>query len=317
MKILVTGADGFIGRHVVAAAGDAGHTVRQLVHRPGASNSFGTDRVVHDLRQPERLTTSLRDIDVVVHCAALLDGPADVQHAVTVGGTEHLLAAMDAAGVRHIVGLSTFALYDYLRIPAGGTLDERSPLDETFVDRAPYVRAKRAQEDLIREWGRDRRWRFTILRPGLVTGPGREWFHHLGMRLRGNRWICLAGSGTLPLTTVTNCAGAIVRTVESEAANGATLNVVDDHPPTRLDYLQSLAARTRPRPTVHDIPWGVLWPAAAVATAINHGAFRGRLRLPDVLRSASLHARCKPLRYSNAKLKEVLGDTSPGTRRRP
>src|SRR6185503_16991684 len=265
------------------------------------------ESVAHDLRRREGLADIVRGVDAVIHCAALLNGSEHDQQAVTVDGTKNLLDAMAAAGVAHIVLISTFALYDYRRIPAGSALTEESPLDETPGDRAPYVRVKKAQEEFVREYGRLHGWRVTILRPGLVFGPGRTWFHHLGIAPSPRLWIGLAGRSALPLTHVENCADAIVLAAETPAAAGATLNVVDDNPPERRDYLRTLAQHAAPRPLIGYIPWGLIHLCASVASGTNRVLLRGKAPLPDLLRPASLDPRCKPLSYPNDRAKQVLG----------
>jgi nucleoside-diphosphate-sugar epimerase len=309
MRILVTGASGFIGRHVAQAAHARGHVVRLLssglsgqVDLPGGER---IERVVHDLRKPEGLSPVLDGVDAVVHCASLLSGSEAEQQAVTVGGTEHLLNAMDAARVRQIVLVSTCAIYDYRALRTGSALTEDSPLDDRFVDRAPYIRAKRTQEDLVRARGRERGWRVTTLRPGLVYGQDRMWFHHLGMQW-SRLWVTLAGRSRLPLTFVENCAEAIVLALDVTSPD-AVVNVIDDHTPERRAYVRELSRSIRPRPVILDVPWEVVCSGAALAGAVNRLVLRGKAPLPDLLRPASLAARSKPLTYPNDHAKRVLG----------
>jgi nucleoside-diphosphate-sugar epimerase len=308
MRITITGGTGFIGRHVAAEAVRRGHQVRVLA-RPGshaAAAADGIDVVHQDLRSPAGLAEALRGSAVVVHCAAALGGDRATQEAVTVGGTKNLVGAMDEAGVGRIVGIGTFAVYDTLRIPVGAVLDESSPLEQDLDARAPYVRVKRDQEGIIVAAAAANGGSWTILRPGLVFGPGRTWFHHLGIAGAGN-WVCLAPDSLLPLTYVANCAEAIVLAAESGNADGEILNLVDDDLPTRRDYVERLSERTTPRPRVAALPWSLLDRLSRVAASTDRTLFRGHAPIPDLLRPASLHARCKPLRYTNARAKHVLG----------
>jgi nucleoside-diphosphate-sugar epimerase len=300
---------------VVAEARRRGHTVR-VAARPSqqpAPGFWGAEAEVEvvrlDLREPQGLAAGLYGMDAVIHCAAAMSGDLAAQRAITVEGTRHLLAAMGEAGVRHIVGLSTFALYDYHAMAAGSLLDEDAPLETRFDQRGPYILAKREQEDLIRERSGAAGWRWTILRPGIVFGPGRTWFHQLGMQLRPARWVCLADDSLLPLSYVENCAEAVVAALGTEVANGVTLNIVDDDLPERGRYVQALAARTDPRPKITDIPWAWLERAARTAEWTNRALLLGRVPLPGLLQPASLDARSKPLRYSNARARHALGWT--------
>mgnify|MGYP003870497047 CR=1 FL=1 len=299
MKVLITGGNGFIGRYVAAEVRRRGHNAVVLARNPAPGEEAAF--VCQDLRQPDGLAAAIKGMDAVVHCAAAMDGDLHTQIAATVEGTANLLAAMTQAGVRHIVGVSTFALYDYLRIPPESLLDEDSPLESNFPSRAPYIQAKARQEDLIREHTSANQWRWTIVRPGIVFGRDRTWFHHLGMQLTPRQWVCLAGDSLLPLTYVENCADCIVDALENDAANGATFNIVDDDLPGRFRYMDALAKRAQPKPSIIGVPWSFLDRASRLASGL------GDFPLPDLLRPASLHARCKPLRYSNRRAKQALG----------
>lgn len=278
-----------------------------VVRRPRPGPAAPEQRVVeHDLRQRSGLADALRGIECVVHCAASLGGDAAAQQADTVNATVNLLAAMSDAGVARIVGVSTFAIYDYERIPAGAALDERSPLAEPETARAPYTPAKLEQERMIRQAAESHGWSWVIARPGLVFGPGRTWFHHLGVQLSEARWLCLAPHSLLPLVHVEDCAEALVLAAERATRAGAVLNLVGDTPPTRREYVTALADATPSRPRVHEVPWDLLRGSAALAGWVN-GLAGGRLPLPDLLRPASLDARAKPLRYPNDAARNALG----------
>ncbi len=312
MRIMVTGGHGFIGRHVAREAQRRGHSVRILVRSSKGLaqlpfNGTGLEVVCHDLRERDGLAAALDSMDAVVHCAGSMTGNLETQMADTVQATLHLLSAMDEAGVRQIVGLSTFALYDYLRVPAGTLVNEDTPLEGHFAERAPYVQAKQQQEDLIRRRACDSGWRWTILRPGIVFGRNRVWFHHLGARLGARQWICFAGDSELPLTYVENCAEAIALSLEVPEADGAVLNIVDDALPNRRRYMEELARRLEPRPSILVVPWTVLAVTSAAASWINQTLLLGWPTLPDLIRPGSVHSRSKPLRYSNERAKRVLG----------
>ena len=95
MKVLVTGANGFLGVHVVSALLARGHQVRALI-RPAASSddlsARGVSDIVRaDLRSARELEQVFAGVDVLVHLAAAVTGGEDAQFASTVVGTERLL----------------------------------------------------------------------------------------------------------------------------------------------------------------------------------------------------------------------------------
>ncbi len=291
MKMAVTGASGFIGARVVTQAQQRGHNVVSIA---------GPGHAGIDLRTGAGLADVLRGVDVVIHCAAAMGGDLATQTAITVDGTRNLLAAMTESGVRDIVLIGTFAIYDYAGLTRDAHLDEAAATEQNVNARAPYIRVKQEQEQLVRSAG-GVAW--TIIRPGLVYGPGRTWFHQLGAQLPGGVWLCLAPESVLPLTHVDNCAQAIVLAAENKAARGQVLNVVDDDLPARGEYIARLAAQQTPRPKRLALPWTLLSSMAKAASSVVGP------RVPDLLNPASLNARCKPLRYSNARAKQVLGWT--------
>src|SRR5689334_8617848 len=144
MQLLITGANGFLGRHVVTEAVRRGHSVRALV-RPNTDVTkldwYARDRVEvlrADLRSRKGLAEVVRGVDCVLHLAAAKSGDLYAQYAGTVVATENLLAAMSETGVRRIVLVSSFSVYDYMKLHDFSLLDENSPLETDAFDRDEY-----------------------------------------------------------------------------------------------------------------------------------------------------------------------------------
>jgi nucleoside-diphosphate-sugar epimerase len=315
MKLLVTGANGFLGKHVVAVALESGHEVMAMIRpassvpaewhdQKGRGKYAGLKIVRADLRSLKGLTDSVRGADAVLHLAAAKSGDLYAQLAGTVVATENLLTAMNEAGILRIVHISTFSVYDYCNIR--GTLDENSPLELRSDDRDDYAKTKLLQERMVRDFCSANEVAFTILRPGVVFGRGNEWTARLGFSF-GKNWILTGLWAHLPLTYVDNCAEAIVIAAEAPEAAGETFNVVDDELPNQLEYARELQRYTLPRPRLVPVPWTVMKGLAWLATLWNTIFFRGRGKVPGILVPAKLYPRSKPLHYTNAKLRRILG----------
>ena len=301
MRVLITGGTGFIGSRVAAMAVARGHDVTLLARHAAE----GMSTIVHDLSQPAGLTGLVGVFDSVIHCAAAMGGSAEAQRSSTVVGTRNLVEAMQATGVRRCVLVSSIAVYDYLALRPGDLLTEEAPLDQSSDARGPYIAAKREQEKLVTgsptlDW--------TVFRPGLVFGPGRTWFYHLGGR-HSNLWVTMSGAGILPLAHVDNCAEAIVAALDAPTSVRATLNLFDDDLPTRTQYVKWLADREPRRPVIRDVPWEALNAASRGAWLLTHGLLRDRVQTPGSLHPAVLAARCKPLRYDNSRARTMLNWT--------
>jgi nucleoside-diphosphate-sugar epimerase len=154
MKALVTGANGFLGRHVVGALLARGIEVRAMV-RPAASlEALGWPSSVEvfraDLRTSRELRRAFAGVDVLLHLAAVVSGGEDAQFAGTVVGTERLLDAMAASACRRLLLCSSFSVYDYSSVRR--TLDEDSPLHQApdVYTRDGYTIAKWWQERVTR-----------------------------------------------------------------------------------------------------------------------------------------------------------------------
>lgn len=124
MRILLTGGAGFIGRHVLAALLQRGHTVRVLdslrpdVHRDGThwAPPEGVPLILGDVRDRAALDDALMGIDAVIHLAAKVGLGVDVGDlpdyaSSNDAGTATLLAAMAAAGARRLTLASSMVVY--------------------------------------------------------------------------------------------------------------------------------------------------------------------------------------------------------------
>jgi nucleoside-diphosphate-sugar epimerase len=312
MKLLVTGATGFLGRYIVAEAMRRGHEVRAQV-RP-ASNVAGLNWDTHprlemvraDLRSKARLDELVTGVDLVIHAAADKTSDFYAQFAANVVGTENLLGAMERAGVNRLVHISTFSVYDYLKIPTGGVIDEDSPIDRDPEDRDDYAKTKLLQEHLVREHEQEYGLHVTYIRPGMLFGRGELFPARLGLDLSARTWVRIGGRTILPINSVETCADAIVLAAEKPESTGQTINLVDDNPPTHKRYIAALRPHLATKPRVIPVPWRVMAGLARCAWLFNKVCCGGGARVPGVFRPAALHARFKPNLYSNDRAGDVL-----------
>lgn len=310
MRMLVTGANGFLGRAVVQAGLAAGHTVRALVRPTVAFESAERLEVARaDLRSSTLPGELLAGVDVVLHLAAAKSGSFAEQFAGTVVATENLLRVMAPTGVA-LVGVSSFSVYDHRSTPAGSLIDESTPVDPAPGSRDEYARTKIVQERLFsghRETGA----KVCIARPGMIYGPGCLWHALVGIELGGSM-VQVVRDAPLPLTYVENCADAIIaaaeRLVAPEGGAPDVVCIVDDDLPTASRYAAALAGRA-PGPRLVPVPWSVVRAGAAAIDWVNRRAFDGGLKLPGFVVPDRLDARFKPFRYSNAVARSTLGWT--------
>jgi uncharacterized protein YbjT (DUF2867 family) len=153
MKVLVTGATGFIGPRVVHALRAQDRDVRALVRNPGRASQlagWGAELATGDITDPASLRAAMTGCTHVVHLVAILTGsPADFERVMT-QGTTALVAAAKAEGVEQ-----------FLLMSALGT-------SELSRETVPYYAAKWAEEQEVIASGLGH----TIFRPSFVFGRG-------------------------------------------------------------------------------------------------------------------------------------------------
>lgn len=311
MKALVTGANGFLGRHVVAALLARGIDVRALVRPAARIDGLGwpTDVEVFrgDLRTSIDLASAFDGVDVLVHLAAAVTGGQDAQFAATVVGTERLLAAMAESSCRRLVLASSFSVYDWSAIQR--TLDEDSPLEPVpdLYERDGYSVAKAWQERVTRTQAARHDWQLTVLRPGFIWGRDHAYIAALGIRV-GRLHFVIGPSSRCPLTHVENCADLFAIAATDPRAVGHTFNVVDGEGERVWDFLGAYLRGTGERGIRIPVPYG----AAFAVVRFAYGAlFDRNQNLPQILIPCRFESRLKPLHYTAARAREVLGWSPP------
>jgi nucleoside-diphosphate-sugar epimerase len=283
MRVLVTGASGFIGTTLCPQLLARGHEVLALVRRPG-SEPTGTRPLAGDLSNAAALTDILarERPDCVIHLAAEIASQRDARKIdeVNVNGTQRLvdaclaLAGADPSAGPRLVFASTVVTGD----AQGALLDEETPLPvET-----PYGRSKQAGERIVLGCGLPA----VVVRPSHVYGAGGWYAEELIPRLRqpGRFAVIGRGENLWDVVRVEDVAAALVLAAESAPA-GSTYHVADDEPIRFYDFMALTASSLGVGP-----PRRI--PAPIARLVAGSGA------VAAVVRSA---------RSSNAKIKQELG----------
>ena len=274
---LVTGANGFLGRHLVAHLCERGARVRAAVlpaDDAGGLARAGVEVVRADLTAPDSLPALFDgSVERVFHLAAVCNfsTPYAVLRRVNVDGVERLTALALAAGVRVFVQMSSTSVYGPYR-------------GEPFVEGAPrrpqddYGRSKRDGEDVV--WSRVRDGLPAIvLRPCTVYGPGcTDGAGKVFSRPTSLGAIPGSGRQRLANVRVEDVAAAAEHLAQRAEAIGQAFNLADDSRPTIAEALAlAAAAFGRPAPRRH-LPLALVAAAARVEGLVAR--YRGRI--PDL-----------------------------------
>lgn len=306
MKVLITGASGFIGKYVVQEAVARGCEIVALT-RSKPNHTSSIEYIQCNLSNEVPKLNGL-GIDVVIHLAASLSGSVDEQYHSTVLGTRHLLDAIRQAGIAKIVCVSSISVVDYLHPPALCTVDEAFEVLASINTAGTYVKMKQEQEKLIASRSEIHS---VILRPGLVYDSKQLLSAHAGI-IKGPLCLIAKHGGEVPTVEVTGLAKAILDASEQNAANGEVIHLVDDNLPSQQEYVSAL----RRRGLLPSYGISVSWKLLAAFTSSLRMLFRiinQETRLPEVFQQQSFAARLKPFLYSNEKSKRLL-NWLPGNR---
>lgn len=245
---LLTGATGFLGRHLAARLAAEGRQIRALI-RVGTDlrriPAEVSDVVWGNLDDPGALARATHGIDTVYHAAARVSsgGARDAFERDNVSATEALLEAAEAAGVRRFVHVSSAGIYGSEN--AGGSINEGTPLDPRIEERGAYAWSKAEADRRVRAFGERSRLETIVIRPGLLYGgestPFVARLHFPIPKAGGRRMIVGRRSNLLPFTHVDNACDAIVL-ASNHGQSSQAYNVIDGDV-TQEEYLATLSGQ--------------------------------------------------------------------------
>lgn len=238
MKVLVTGADGFIGSHLTEALVKSGHDVRAFVLY-NSFNSWGwldhTSKSIRDhldvfsgdIRDPNGVRTAMKDCDAVLHLAALIAIPysyhsPDTYIDTNVKGTLNVLQAARDRGVRRVIHTSTSEVYGTARFVP---ITEEHPLQ----GQSPYSASKIGADQLAYSFYTSFDLPVVIARPFNTYGPrqsARAVIPTIITQMaNGQRKIRLgAVSPTRDFNFVSDTVAGFISALESSAGLGEVIN---------------------------------------------------------------------------------------------
>jgi nucleoside-diphosphate-sugar epimerase len=259
MKILVAGATGAIGRQLVPKLVADGHEVVGMTRSETKADevrALGARPAVADALDPEQVAAAVAasEPEAIVHQLTALSGDLDLRHLdrtfaetnrLRTEGTDHLLSAARAAGVRRFLAQS-FAGWPYAR-SGGPVKDEEAPLDEDPPASARQtIAAIRHLERAVSEadWTEGIVLRYGgFYGPGTSAAPGGEQFE----AIRKRRFpVVGGGAGVTSFIQIEDAADATVAALER--GRPGFYNIVDDEPAPAHEWLPEVARRIGAKP---------------------------------------------------------------------
>jgi nucleoside-diphosphate-sugar epimerase len=306
MEILITGANGFVGRHLCLALQKRGDKVRALSSPTGDSTLLKQQGITifrGDVRSRDSLMEAMHGVSTVVHLVAETKrkwGPMQGSYEVNVIGTENVCRAAMTAGVRRLVHVSTSAIYKTIVGRPVTEDDPVAPLND------PYCLTKAQGDLLVQRMIHENHLPAVIIRLGALLGPGDSLnFGRLAERVRAGKVVIVgSGNNAIPFVYITDVVQALLLAVDSEQAVGQVYNISNDQPLTQKQYLSAIAQEIGgPPPRIH-VPYYLMYAAAYTTERISK---LSGYRIPPVATRHGIKILGEDSRLSIDKARRDLG----------
>jgi nucleoside-diphosphate-sugar epimerase len=278
LRVSVTGATGFVGRALVTRLLADGAAVKALARpspRADALEAMGVEVVRGNLANAEAIARAVSGAEVVYHTAAKVSGPGTRKEFIetNAGGTQRVLEACLQQTVTRVVYLSSIAVYGLAQ--EGRRIDENTPFDERPEARDPYSHSKILADSRAMAFARETGLPLTILREGLVYGPGRSLpVALLGFRAGKTDFVFGNRQNRIPLNYVDNLVDAMVLASRFGGSELCQYILMDDDDLT-LNAYHKIRGEIEHASTLFFSGWPVL-ASATVADAARLGLSIGQ-----------------------------------------
>ncbi len=269
MNVLITGATGLLGSHLIKELQQRGERIRALVLPVENTDGLvrqGVEVVRGDITDASTLAPAVQDIDLIFHLAGMMGvwRPLSDYRLVNVNGSENLYKAAQAANVRRFVHTSSHTVYG---LGYGRFMTES---DALRPDPDPYSITKAEGDRLIRRLMLTSDMETVILRPGTFFGPGdRLHFGRMAQKTKDGKALIIGrGDNALPFCYVSDVVQGFMLAGYHENAPGNVYNITNDRPMTQLEMYNAIAdAVDGKRPQVH-LPYLPIYYGSIVAERV-------------------------------------------------
>ena len=265
-KVLITGATGFVGTHLVNANLSKGNTVRAFVlpNDPELQHlqQKNVEIVIGDIRNYEDVQKAItNDIDIVFHCAAFVSdwGKREIFEQIMIKGTENVCRASFEAKIKRFVKISTNDVFG---------LDESQVMNETFPLKKwnePYPDTKIEAEEVAWKYYKKSGLPVTMVYPCWIFGPGDKTFvPHLADAVLKKEMVFMRKNAIVWPTYIENLVDLLMLISEDDRAVGNGYLVHDGESTTLEEFTNSLAKEIGAKKVTMHIPYWLAYFAAII-----------------------------------------------------
>ncbi len=268
-KILVTGANGFIGSNLVKRLVENGNEVRSMVRKTSDLKflqGIDTQIIFGDINDTESLEKAVKNIDKVYHVAGLAAdwGPYDIFEKINYQGTKNIAKIAYQNNVKKLIYISTVAFHGFGKI----NMTEESPVAKKLI---PYSKTKYMAEKWLWQFSDETGMSVTAVRPGNVYGINDRTFisKYIDAMLSGKFMEINRGKSKTCPVYIENLIDIITLTGNEEKANGQAFIATDGLDIDWHTFNTKLANTLKIKLPKASIPYSIAMPVAKIYYGIH------------------------------------------------
>ena len=305
-KVLVTGANGFIGSHMTTALYNKGYFVTGLSRK-----GLGKNEEYNKLVNENRIETIKGDIstfdfntlehfDYIIHIAGKVSAYGKMEDFLKINyeATRNLLESLLSKKPKCFVYFSSTAVYGYNGYENLKEDAEKKPFKN------PYSLTKLKTEEFVKEFCTKNNIDFVIIRPGNVFGEyDYTSSHEIFTRVKKEKMLVSAGGKYKScFVYVKNLVDATITAMENEKAHNTDYNVTDGKNETLKEYLTMVAEEFKVRPKFTNFP---AFLAKTVAVIVEGTYYLFRIKKAPLITKFSVWQNCANYSFDISKIKSI------------
>jgi len=302
MKVLVTGAGGFVGYELVKNLRAKNIEVKALIRNKAQTEKLeklGAQVVIGDIKNKDQMLNAAKGVEKIFHIAALFRQaglPDSEYYKVNLEGTRNLLDAAVENSIKHFIHCSTVGVHGNVEHPPA---DENTPFGPGDI----YQVTKLEGEKLVLKYAREEKLNARVIRPAMIYGPNDSRMFKLFKMVANKRFFYVGkGNALVHFVDVRDLAEAFYLAGQKEDINGEVFIVAGESPKSLKEVTQKIAEIYKvEKPWLHlpvkPMQWlGVICETVCTPFKINPPIFKRRVDFFTKNRS-----------FNSEKAKRILG----------
>jgi len=255
---LVTGATGFIGRHLLERLIQERNKVRILVRKEPPKEIMNNPNVevfLGDIGDRESVFAAMKGIKEVFHLGAIISGWREEFQCGTIHGTQNMIDAALENSVEQFVYMSSLSVLQTAAAKTGVPIREDWQYEPFPQRRSGYTESKLQAEKMILDAVKNKKLPAVLLRPGEVVGPDRHFLSGAAAIHAGGRFVVFGnGKADIPVVWMSDLIDATMSAADKKITGGSIYNLVEPIKMKQDDVVRTFCAATRKKVRFLHVP---------------------------------------------------------------